>query len=122
LADVKGGTKREQQFDASALVVKKKLIAAYELKRGKPVHTLLIHLDGHPMFVFGEQDNARCAHDVATVELTDTSLRVVYARGRGPYAGKTQLRSVVANFKATKAQLTRMEKLLATLGDDDREH
>lgn len=110
---------KEQQFDATALVVKKKLIAAYELKRGKPVHTLLIHLDGHPMFVFDEQDNARCAHDVDTVELTDSSLRVVYARGRGPYAGRTQLKSVRANFKATKAQLTRMEKLLATLGDDD---
>jgi hypothetical protein len=111
--------KGEHEFDASTLVVKKKLIAAYELERGKPVHTLLIHLAGHPMFVFGKQDNARCAHDVDTVELTDTSLRVVYARGRGPYAGKTRLRSVVANFKATKAQLTKMEKLLATLGDDD---
>lgn len=111
--------KNEQQFDATTLVVKKKLIAAYELKRGKPVHTLLIHLEGHPMFVYGAEDNARCAHDVDTVELTDSSLRVVYARGRGPYDGRTQLKSVVANFEATKAQLTRMEKLLATLGDDD---
>lgn len=111
--------KREAEFDATALVVKKKVIAAYELKRGKPVHRLLIHLEGHPMFVFGAEKNARCAHDIDTVELTDTSLRVVYARGRGPYAGKTQLKSVVANFKATKAQLTRMEKLLVTLGDDD---
>lgn len=114
--------KREHEFDATALVVKKKVIAAYELKRGKPVHTLLIHLDGHPMFVFNEQDNARCAHDIDTVELTDSSLRVVYARGRGPYAGKTQLESVRANFRATKAQLKRIEKLLATLAADDGHH
>lgn len=137
----------EQQFDANVVVVKKQLLAFGEmqpiarrtLKHGTPVHALMIHIDGHPTFEFNDQGNTRCAHDVDTVELTDTTLRVVYAKGAGPMSGRVslapkleifagahkpkRLRSVLVRFKATKKQLASMQKALATLEDiEDVEH
>jgi hypothetical protein len=138
--------RREQQFDANVVVVQKRLLAFGEmqkqpgktLKNGTPIHLLFIHLAGHPAFEFNDQGNTRCSHHVDSVELTDTSLRVIYAKGAGPMSGRVsltkkleifdddhepqQLRSVRVNFKATKKQLAAMQKALATLEDAPEEH
>ena len=113
----------EHQFDANLVVVKKSVLAFGEVdKKRAPINTLMIHVGGHPMFTFNEQANTRCAHDIDTVELTDTSLRVVYAKGAGPSSGGNQLRSVRVNFKATKKQLASMQKALESLEDADDTH
>jgi hypothetical protein len=101
------------------------------LKFGTPIHTLLIHLDGAAtLFELNDQGNTRYGSDIEHVEVTPTTLRIVFAPGRGPYSGRvslspkieifdhdrhepTQLRSVLVEMKPTRTQLTRVKQLLA---------
>jgi hypothetical protein len=128
----------EQRVAANIISVSTELIAFGELlpERGKalelgtPIHTLLIHLDGpETMFELCDQGNTRDASDVERVELAPTSLRGVFAAGRGPYSGRVslapeieffdhdahaseQLRSVLVEMKPTATQLAQITQLL----------
>ena len=131
----------EQRFVANIISVQKQLIAFGDLRptRGKalkfgtPIHTLLIHLDDEDdetLFELNDQGNTRDTSDVERLELTPTTLRIVFAPGRGPYSGRVslspeievfdrdphqpkQLRSLVVEMKPTTTQLARIKQLLA---------
>jgi hypothetical protein len=129
----------EQRFAANIISVQKQLIAFGELlpergkalKFGTPIHTLLIHLDAaDTLFELNDQGNTRGTSDVARVELTPASLRIMFVADRGPWSGRVslspqieifdrdmhrsqQLRSVLVEMRPTKTQLERIRSLLA---------
>jgi hypothetical protein len=129
----------EQRFAANIIAVEDGLIALGDLlpKPGKalqfgtPIHSLLIHLDGaQTWFELNDQGNTRDTSDVERLELTPTTLRIVFAAGRGPYSGRVslspeieifdrdahqpqQVRSVLVEMHPTTTQLARIKQLLA---------
>ncbi len=130
----------EQRFTANIISVNKQLLAFGDLlpapgkalKFGTPIHSLLIRLDGdHTLFELNDQGNTRGASDVDHLELAPTTLRLVFAPGRGPYSGRVslsreieifdrdshkpkQVRSVLVAMKPTSSQRSRIEQLLAS--------
>ena len=130
----------EQRFTANIISVSKQLIAFGELlpapgkalKFGTPIHSLLIHLDGdQTLFELNQQSNRRDTRDVARLEVTATTLRLVFAPGRGPYSGRVslsrdieiferdkfapqQVRSVLVVMRPTASQRARIAQLLAS--------
>jgi hypothetical protein len=128
----------EQRFTANIVDVQDQLIALGELLPepgkalafGTPIHTLLIHLDDeHTCFELNDQGNTREMDDVERLEVTPTTLRIVFAAGRGPYSGRVslspeieifdrdthepeQLRSLLVEMNPTTAQLAQIKRLL----------
>lgn len=128
----------EQRFAANIISIQKRLIAFGELlprpgkalKAGTPIHTLLIHLmPGLTLFELNNQGNTRDTSDIDRVELTPTTLRLVFAAGHGPYSGRVslspqleifdrdthspnQLDSIRVELKATATQLARIKEFL----------
>jgi hypothetical protein len=130
----------EQRFIANIVSVQKRLIAFGELlaspgkalKFGTPIHTLLIHLTpGQTLFELNDQGNTRDTSDVERLELTPTTMRVVFVAGHGPYSGRVslsphieifdrdahtpkQLGSVLVEARPTTTQLARIKEYLRT--------
>ncbi|HEX5063698.1 MAG TPA: hypothetical protein VFV99_30175 [Kofleriaceae bacterium] len=128
----------EQRFVANVIAIAKGLIAFGELlpergmapKFGTPIHSLLIHLgDDQVLFELNDQGNTRYASNVERVELTPTTLRIVFVAGQGPYSGRVslsprievfdrdthqpqKLRSVLVEMKPTATQLARIRQRL----------
>jgi hypothetical protein len=137
---------REQRFAANIISVTKEMIALGEvlprrgkpLKLGTPIHALLIHLDGaQTLFELHDQGNTREWADVERIEVTETSLRVAFKQGCGPFSGRVslapeievfdrddheseQLRSVRIEMKPTPTQLARLKELLRSAFGEPR--